>query len=102
MLTHLASCDGELDALIASHERKPAEACGNDVKKSSWDEIRKGAKKANEKVYILPDKADFVAMLGLIPSSLLFEKMTQRDEQRFEARNSRQLRSRRAAKILKC
>ena len=28
MLTHVASCGGELDALIASHERKPAdEAC---------------------------------------------------------------------------
>jgi len=71
----------------------------DDTKKSSWDETRKEAKKSNEKVYILPDKMDFVAKLGLIPSSVLFEKMKQRDEERFEARNSRQLRSRRAAKI---
>ena len=54
----------------------------------------------NEKVYILPDKADFVVKLGLIPSIVLFEKMAQRDEERLKGRNSRQSRSRRAAKIL--
>jgi len=46
----------------------------------------------------LPEKGDFVAKLGLVPTSAVMDLVSQREEKRFAARNTRRLRSRKEAK----
>ena len=49
----------------------------------------------------LPEKAkgDFIAKLGLYPTSAVMDLVSQREEERFAARNTRRLRSRKKTKI---